>query len=70
MSIEAAFEPNIDFTYSPNPTNGMVNISSKTNIDELSVYNVEGRLLFQKKTNSLDTKVDMTSFASELIFAN
>jgi hypothetical protein len=64
----AAFEPNIDFTYSPNPTNGMVSITSRTNIDELSVYNLEGRLLYQKKTNALDTKVDMTSFASGTYF--
>ena len=63
-----AFEPNIDFTYSPNPTNGIVNISSKTNIDEVSVYNIEGRLLYQKTTNALDTKVDMTSFASGTYF--
>jgi hypothetical protein len=64
----AAFEANIDFTYSPNPTNGMVNISCKTNIDDVSVYNLEGRLLYQKKTNALDTKVDMTSFASGTYF--
>ena len=47
-----AFEPNIDFTYSPNPTNGMVSVTSRTKIDELSVYNLEGRLLYQKKTNA------------------
>lgn len=64
----AAFEPNIDFTYSPNPTNGMVNITSKTNIAEVNVYNVEGRILFQKKTNALDTKVDLSSFANGTYF--
>lgn len=64
----AAFEPNIDFTYSPNPTNGMVNITSKTNIAEINVYNVEGRLLFQKKTNALDAKVDLSSFANGTYF--
>ena len=64
----AAFEPNIDFTYSPNPTNGMVNITSKTNIAEVNVYNVEGRILFQKKTNALDAKVDLSSFANGTYF--
>ena len=63
-----AFEPNIDFTYSPNPTNGMVNIASKTKIDEVLVYNIEGRLLYQKKMETLDTKVDMTAFASGTYF--
>jgi hypothetical protein len=63
-----AFEPNIDFTYSPNPTNGMVNIASKTKIDEVLVYNIEGRLLYQKKMETLDTEVDMTAFASGTYF--
>ena len=64
----ATFEPNIDFTYSPNPTNGIVNIASKTKIDEVLVYNIEGRLLYQKKMEALDTKVDMTAFASGTYF--
>lgn len=63
-----AFEPNIDFTYSPNPTNGMVSVTSRTKIDELSVYNLEGRLLYQKKTNALDAKVDLSSFANGTYF--
>ena len=63
-----AFEPNIDFTYSPNPTNGMVKIASKTKIDEVLVYNIEGRLLYQKKMETLDTEVDMTAFASGTYF--
>lgn len=58
-----AFEPNIDFTYFPNPTNGMVTIVSKTQISEVSVYNVEGRLLYKKIVNGVDAKIDMTSFA-------
>ncbi len=62
------FEPNIDFTYSPNPTNGIVNITSKTIIDEVKVYNLEGRLLFQKKMNALEAKIDMANFASGTYF--
>lgn len=63
-----AFEANIDFTYSPNPTNGIVNITSKTNIAEVNVYNIEGRLLYQKKTNALDAKVDLGPFANGTYF--
>lgn len=58
-----AFEPNIDFTYFPNPTNGVVTILSKTQINEISIYNVEGRLLYKKNANTLDAKVDITEFA-------
>jgi hypothetical protein len=63
-----SFEPNIDFTYYPNPTNGQVSILSKTQINEISVYNVEGRLLYQKKVNSLNAKVDVAAFANGTYF--
>ncbi len=62
------FKPNIDFTYYPNPSKGLVSITSKTAIKEVLVYNLQGRLLYQKAINSLDTKVDMASFASGTYF--
>ncbi len=61
-------EPNIDFTYFPNPTNGLVSILSKTPIGEITVYNVEGRLLYQKKADALETKVDISAFATGTYF--
>jgi hypothetical protein len=63
-----SFEPNIDFTYSPNPTNGFVSISSKTNIDGIFIYNLEGRLLYQSEVRGPNAKVDMTSFAAGTYF--
>lgn len=62
------FTPNIDFTYSPNPSNGIVSITSKTELKEIFVYNLEGRLLYQKQLNGLETKVDLASFASGTYF--
>ena len=62
------FTPNIDFTYSPNPTNGMVAISSKIKITEVAVYNSIGQLLYHQQINATDTKVDMTSFATGTYF--
>jgi hypothetical protein len=64
----AGFEPNIDFTYYPNPTNGLVSIVSKTEITEISVYNLEGRLLYKKAANTLDAKVDIANFATGTYF--
>ncbi len=64
----STFEPNIDFSYFPNPTNGLVTIVSKTTISEVKVYNVEGRLLYQNKANTLDTKIDMSAFANGTYF--
>lgn len=68
MLSSASFEPNIDFTYFPNPTNGIVTIASKTIMSEILVYNLEGRLLFQNKINGLDAKVNMTLFATGTYF--
>ncbi|MBC7605592.1 MAG: T9SS type A sorting domain-containing protein, partial [Burkholderiales bacterium] len=47
----------------PNPTNGLVSILSKTQINEISVYNPEGRLLYQKQINGMNAKVDLSAFA-------
>ncbi|MFT3794640.1 M12 family metallo-peptidase [Flavobacterium sp.] len=63
-----SFQPNIDFLYYPNPTSGQVTIQSKTPIDAVSVYNVAGQLLYNKKINAMDTKVDIASFATGTYF--
>lgn len=53
----------IDFSYFPNPTNGKVTINSKTPIKEVLVYNVTGQLLYKSEIDTLDTNVDISSFA-------
>jgi len=62
------FGSNIDFTYFPNPTNGLVSINSKTQITEILVYNIEGRLLYKSKANELNAKVDISDFATGTYF--
>ncbi|HEX9981462.1 MAG TPA: M12 family metallo-peptidase [Flavobacterium sp.] len=59
---------NTDFTYYPNPTNGKVNIVSKTEMSEIMVYNPEGRLLYNGKVNGLETQVDISAFATGTYF--
>lgn len=53
----------LDFSYYPNPTNGIVTIKSNQQIQDVKVYNIEGRLLFEKSINDLNTQVDVSSFA-------
>jgi len=62
------FGQNVDFTYYPNPTNGLVSIISKTPISEIFVYNVEGRLLYHNETTVVNAKVDMAAFAAGTYF--
>lgn len=58
----------IDFSYYPNPTNGTVSITSKTEISEVAVFNIAGQLLYQTKINALDTNVDISSFSTGTYF--
>ena len=62
------FTSAIDFTYYPNPPNGSFIIKSKSEMSEVFVYNLEGRLLSQQKINGLDTKVDLSAFANGAYF--
>lgn len=57
-----------DFTYYPNPSAGLVNITSGSNIEEISIYNVAGQLLTSKKVNATETTIDLSSFASGVYF--
>lgn len=59
---------NIDFTYYPNPSNGIVNISSKTAISSLQVFNIQGQLLYSTAVDSTDAKVNISKFASGTYF--
>lgn len=58
----------IDFRYYPNPTRDVINLLSNTQMSDVTVYNVQGQLLYQNAPGSLDAKVDMTSFASGTYF--
>lgn len=58
----------LDYSYYPNPTTGKVNINSKDAITEVSVYNVQGQLLFNQKMNELNTNVDISQFATGTYF--
>ncbi|HSD15570.1 MAG TPA: M12 family metallo-peptidase [Flavobacterium sp.] len=58
----------IDYSYYPNPTNGVVTINSKDMISNVMVYNVQGRLLFSGDVNNLTTQVDISGYASGTYF--
>ena len=62
------FEQPIDFSYTPNPTNGLVNIVSKTEISEIALYNIAGQLLFFDSLKNLNAKIDLSAFAAGTYF--
>lgn len=58
----------LDYSYYPNPTNGLVTINSKDIISNVMVYNIEGRLLYSGEANNLTTQVDISNYASGTYF--
>lgn len=66
LGIDAA--DYLDFSYYPNPTTGRVAMISNTQITDVKVYNVEGRLLFQQKKNDMETAVDISQFSTGTYF--
>lgn len=58
----------IDFRYYPNPTTGTLNIKSNTAISEITVFNIEGRRLFNQTLDTLETSVDISQFATGSYF--
>jgi hypothetical protein len=67
-NLSSAGFSGVDFTYYPNPSTGLVNIIAKSDITQVLVYNPQGRLLYQGKPASLETKVDVSSFATGTYF--
>ncbi len=63
----AGFE-NVDLTYWPNPTNGTLNLLANNQIDEIAVYNPQGRLLYRGTPNAIEAKVDISGFATGTYF--
>lgn len=58
----------LDFSYFPNPTNGLVTINSKSEINQVSVYNIAGQLLYNTTVNSINANVDIASFSAGTYF--
>lgn len=58
------------FTLYPNPANGIFNISSYTNYDSFSVYNIQGIEIFHKLNESAIKSIDLTNYPTGLYFVD
>ena len=52
----------------PNPANDFVQISANESINEILVYNIEGRLLYSGLPNANNARIDIAAFASGTYF--
>ncbi|WP_188620954.1 M12 family metallo-peptidase [Flavobacterium suaedae] len=57
-----------NFSYYPNPTNSVINISAGEEITEVKVYAVSGQLLFTRKVNATQAAIDISALANGVYF--
>lgn len=62
-SLENLEFENINFNYSPNPTTSTLNISNSKNITNVTVVNLNGQIMFSKKTDNTNIQVDLSGLA-------
>ncbi|MCF6130500.1 T9SS type A sorting domain-containing protein [Flavobacterium sp. AS60] len=55
---------NNSFSFYPNPTNGIVTLSYSNNIANVTVYNLIGQVVLDRKTNLNEVQIDLSSLTS------
>jgi len=53
---------------SPNPTKGLVNIVSDNPMDQVSVLDVQGRVILLQKTSTFSATMDLSGFKPGVYF--
>lgn len=59
--VDNAFE---GFAYYPNPTTNILNVSAKSNIENITIYNVLGQQLINVTPDNLTAKVDISNLSA------
>jgi hypothetical protein len=52
------------FSYYPNPTNGILNLNSVENIENVSMYNLLGQLVIESRVNATTSQVDISGLST------
>lgn len=63
------FLPNTSFSISPNPVTNLLQITSKIELESVSIYNVNGQMLLDEKINATNKSLDLSSLAKGIYFA-
>lgn len=58
----------VDYSYYPNPTNGVVTITAVSIINKVTVYNATGQLLYSALPEKAAAEVDLSKFATGTYF--
>ncbi len=54
----------IDFSYYPNPVSNIISINSKNEIQGISIYSIDGKLLYENAVKQFDSNINMSNYAS------
>jgi hypothetical protein len=52
------------FSYYPNPTNGLLNLKSVDNIENVSLYNLLGQLVVNNSVNATTSQIDISGLST------
>jgi hypothetical protein len=64
LQNESFVKLNSEVTIFPNPIIDFMTISANENINSIAVFNVLGQLVFEKKVNAKEEKIDLTALTS------
>src|SRR5690606_38336658 len=53
----------------PNPVTDMLQISSKTDINSVEIYNINGQLLMQQELNAPNGQMNLSNLSTGIYFA-
>jgi hypothetical protein len=56
------------FSYYPNPTNGVLNLKSIENIENVALFNILGQKVVDSKINATSSQIDISNLASGTYF--
>ena len=52
----------VDFSYYPNPVSNKLTIDSRNEIQNITIYSIDGKLLYEKKENIMKTTIDLSNY--------
>lgn len=52
----------------PNPTNGVINIASSNNLQQIEIYNLLGEKVYESKPNNSNTAIDLSEQSKGIYF--
>ena len=63
-SDHAAYNQKQEINMYPNPATSIINIKSIHNIDRISIFDIQSRVIFSNELNDKNTTIDVSNFSN------